>query len=143
MRKNLLILLLYTVHMVLNLLKCSRNSKIILFIFKQLFKICLIFSHHIKNFKLSQICFKILQILKSFEYGLYINSFILCCLSSKILATNFKSSEKLLKLITFCIALLSAKNNFLILLNIFIKKKQQNRYLCIFDITAVISNMQR
>ena len=38
MRKDILILLHFTVHMVLNLLKCSRNSKIILFIFKQLFK---------------------------------------------------------------------------------------------------------
>ena len=38
MRKNILILLLYTVHIVLNLFKCSRNFKIILFIFKQLFK---------------------------------------------------------------------------------------------------------
>ena len=47
MRKEILILLHYTVHMVLNLLKCSRNYKIYLFIFKQLFKnffkICLCF----------------------------------------------------------------------------------------------------
>ena len=48
---------------------------------------------------------------------------------------NFKSFEKLLKLFTFCIAfIVSSKIIFLILLNIFIKK-QQNRYLCIFDIT--------
>ena len=83
-----MILLLYTVHMVLNLLKCSRNAKIIFVYFqttfKEFFKICLIFSHNIKNFKLSQICFKILQISKTFEYGLYIHSFILCYLSSKM-----------------------------------------------------------
>ena len=91
MRKNILSLFLNTAHIVLNLLKCSRNSKIILFIFKhvlRIFKTCLIFSHNIKTFKLFQISFKILQISKTFKYGLYINSFILCCLSSKILATS-------------------------------------------------------
>ena len=56
--------------------------------FKIVFKICLIFSHNIKNFQLSQIWFKILQISKTFEYGLYIISFIFCWLSTKILATS-------------------------------------------------------
>ena len=56
--------------------------------FLWIFKICLIFSHNIKNIKLSQICFKFNKFQHTFEYVLYISSFILCCLILKILAIS-------------------------------------------------------
>lgn len=50
---------------------------------------------------------------------------------------NFKSSEKLLKHFTFCIEfIVRSKIIFKKFLKTFLSKTQQNRYLCIFDITV-------